>query len=224
MKAFKDWNTGWPENSWEITEPAIYYQASYSLLLSAFATDIYAPKVLATTFDYLVGPHAVKVQFNENVDASLVSGDIELKNLTTDQTIPAAQLTRAYDPATNTATLTYTGGILPDGNYRLTVIGPNITDQAGNALAANVTQEFFVLAGDANRDRVVDITDLGILSTNWQQSPRAFSQGDFNYDNVVDITDLGMLSTNWQKNVPPPAAPRTLAPRKINRSIDLITF
>ena len=29
MKSYKDWNTGWPEDSWEITEPAIYYQASY---------------------------------------------------------------------------------------------------------------------------------------------------------------------------------------------------
>jgi hypothetical protein len=37
-KSFRDWNTGWPENSWEITEPAIYYQAAYSLLLSQYAT------------------------------------------------------------------------------------------------------------------------------------------------------------------------------------------
>jgi hypothetical protein len=34
QKAYKDWNTGYPENSWEITEPAIYYQASYIMLLS----------------------------------------------------------------------------------------------------------------------------------------------------------------------------------------------
>jgi len=40
MKAFKDWDTGWNavrganENSWEITEPAIYYQSAYVLILS----------------------------------------------------------------------------------------------------------------------------------------------------------------------------------------------
>ncbi|MCB0638283.1 MAG: glycoside hydrolase family 9 protein, partial [Lewinella sp.] len=34
-KSFRDWNTGWPENSWEITEPAIYYQAAYLRLLTA---------------------------------------------------------------------------------------------------------------------------------------------------------------------------------------------
>jgi len=35
-KAFADFNLGWPENSWEITEPAIYYQAQYVRLLAAF--------------------------------------------------------------------------------------------------------------------------------------------------------------------------------------------
>jgi hypothetical protein len=40
MKAYRDWNTAWNaerranENSWEITEPAIYYQAVFTLLLS----------------------------------------------------------------------------------------------------------------------------------------------------------------------------------------------
>ncbi|MCB0542747.1 MAG: glycoside hydrolase family 9 protein [Saprospiraceae bacterium] len=36
MKSYKDWNTSWPQNSWEITEPAIYYQAAYIRLLSKF--------------------------------------------------------------------------------------------------------------------------------------------------------------------------------------------
>lgn len=33
-KSYLDFNTGWPDNSWEISEPAIYYQASYIRLLS----------------------------------------------------------------------------------------------------------------------------------------------------------------------------------------------
>jgi hypothetical protein len=42
MKAYRDWNAAWNarrqanEASWEITEPAIYYQAAYTLLLSQF--------------------------------------------------------------------------------------------------------------------------------------------------------------------------------------------
>ena len=34
QKSYKDWNTGWPQNSWEITEPAIYCQAAYLRLLA----------------------------------------------------------------------------------------------------------------------------------------------------------------------------------------------
>jgi hypothetical protein len=50
MKAFRDWNTGWNaeakanEESWKITEPAIYYQAAYLLLLSAFQSEEPSPE------------------------------------------------------------------------------------------------------------------------------------------------------------------------------------
>lgn len=36
MKSYRDWNTSWPQNSWEVTEPGIYYQAAYVRLLAAF--------------------------------------------------------------------------------------------------------------------------------------------------------------------------------------------
>ncbi len=36
QKSYKDWNTSWPEDSWQITEPAIYYQGAYVHLLSRF--------------------------------------------------------------------------------------------------------------------------------------------------------------------------------------------
>ena len=70
------------------------------------------------------------------------------------------------------------------------------------ALAANDLIIRYTLYGDANLDRTVDISDLGILATNWQQSPSRWNQGDFNYDGIVDISDLGMLATNWQQTVP----------------------
>lgn len=36
QKCYKDWNTGWPQNSWEISENAIYSQAAYSRLVCDF--------------------------------------------------------------------------------------------------------------------------------------------------------------------------------------------
>lgn len=39
MKAYMDRNDSYPVNSWEITEPGIYYQSSYLKLLSNFISD-----------------------------------------------------------------------------------------------------------------------------------------------------------------------------------------
>jgi hypothetical protein len=60
----------------------------------------------------------------------------------------------------------------------------------------------YTLLGDANQDGGVDVTDLGILATNWQGTNKTFGQGDFNYDRMIDVTDLGILATNWQKSLP----------------------
>jgi hypothetical protein len=43
QKAYKDWNAGYPENSWEITEPSIYCQASYVMLLARLMTATTMP-------------------------------------------------------------------------------------------------------------------------------------------------------------------------------------
>jgi len=34
QKSYLDWNTGWPQNSWQIPEPAIYYQSAYLMALA----------------------------------------------------------------------------------------------------------------------------------------------------------------------------------------------
>jgi hypothetical protein len=91
--------------------------------------------------------------------------------------------------------------VLPDGNYRATIPGGSVADASGNVLGTDITLDFFTLGGDANHDRHVDVSDLGILATNWQASGRTFSQGDFNYDGRVDVSDLGILATGWQKTV-----------------------
>jgi hypothetical protein len=105
---------------------------------------------------------------------------------------------------------------LGDGNYRATLQGGSITSALGKPLGAAEQIEFFVLAGDANRDRSVDVADLGILASNWQQSPRTFSQGNFDYspDGLVDVADLGILASHWQQQLAAPSAPAPLSTRR----------
>lgn len=175
------------------------------------------PTVLASSFQFLT-EQAVAISFSEDVSASFTAADVIVQNLTTSTTVPPSQMSVSYSMATNTATITFPGfssEILPNGNYRVTVLGAGITDAAGNAMVGTHVLDFFVLAGDANRDRKVDITDLGILATNWQQSPRDWSQGDFDYSGLVDITDLGILATHWQAQLAAPAPALSGAARAV---------
>ena len=56
------------------------------------------------------------------------------------------------------------------------------------------------LPGDANLDGVVDISDFGILQSNFFASG-TFNDGDFNADGVVDISDFGILQANFFQSV-----------------------
>ncbi len=52
--------------------------------------------------------------------------------------------------------------------------------------------------GDANSDGSVDVTDLGILATNYGgTSGLEWSDGDFTGDGAVDVNDLGILATYY---------------------------
>jgi hypothetical protein len=58
-----------------------------------------------------------------------------------------------------------------------------------------------LIPGDANKDGVVDVGDLGILAANYGTTTGAtWSMGDFNGDGVVDVGDLGILAANYGTN------------------------
>jgi type VI secretion system secreted protein Hcp len=171
--------------------------------------DVMQPSVVGSEFLFETAQQ-IQYAFNENVGASLSLGDFGIVNLTTGLPIPSSQLALSYNFFTNVATITapgVPGGILADGNYRVVIDNASVTDFAGNPLLPATNLDFYVLAGDANRDRKVDVADLGIFASNWQQSPRTFSQGNFDYsaNGLVDVNDLGILASNWQKQLPQPS-------------------
>jgi hypothetical protein len=57
---------------------------------------------------------------------------------------------------------------------------------------------------DANADGRVDVGDLGILATNFNESPAdpaGRAGGDFDGDNSVNVSDLGILATHFNKHL-----------------------
>jgi hypothetical protein len=84
-------------------------------------------------------------------------------------------------PATRTATITITA-----------------ENSAGSPRSVTVVQSAAdLIPGDANKDGVVDVCDLGILAANYGSSNKDWAQGDFNSDGIVDVGDLGILAANY---------------------------
>ncbi len=87
---------------------------------------------------------------------------------------------------------------LANGDYQFRLPAGSVFDRAGNPLAADSTMPFFILAGDLNRDRVVNFDDLLVLAQNYGQSGLSFTQGNLDRDLAgnVDFDDL-LLLAQW---------------------------
>ena len=175
------------------------------------------PTVVASTFEFEQS-HGIAVRFSESVQATLSISDIFLANLTQGFQVNPGSISLAYNTADNTATLAFPGlpsARLQDGNYRLTISAAGVTDAAGRLLDGdgNGTPgddylfEFFVFAGDANRDRTVDLGDFALLAANFNR-PGTFSQGDFNYSGTVELGDFSILASRMNQSLPPAALAR----------------
>jgi hypothetical protein len=151
-------------------------------------------------YQYNAANPTISITFNGDINpATLAATDLMLLDPATGQplpNLPAPAVT--YDSVTRTANWVFSTP-LPDGNYRAKLAAGSVSDARGNLLGDDFTFDFFVLAGDANHDAVVDTADLNVLAVYWNGSNKTFAQGDFNYDGHVDVADLVIFSGNWQK-------------------------
>lgn len=171
------------------------------------ALDVDSPRVAQGAYNFDTD-RAVRLGFSENVLASLDVADFSLVNLTTGTTVPAANYTLVQDAATNAVSLvpnaSINNGTFADGNYRLTVNANGVKDASGLNLdgdsdyidGGDYSLDFFVLAGDANRDHKVGFEDLVLVAQNYNK-PGTFSQGDFDYDGTVEFDDLVILAQRY---------------------------
>lgn len=74
QKSYLDFNTGWPENSWEITEPAIYYQAAYIRLLANLVPD---EDATTSTTNLQLNPDCIEIYPNPTNSFFVVRGSLE---------------------------------------------------------------------------------------------------------------------------------------------------
>ncbi len=189
--------------------------------------DRQAPSVSQGSFEWSTR-HAVILDFSEDILGSLDPSDLLLTNTTTGSPVPSSSITLLYDSQARRATLTFdgfNGAILPDGAYHLSLPSGSIEDAAGNVGAEAFAFDFHVLAGDANRDRVVNFSDLLILAQNYGQSNRTFSQGNFDYssDGFVGFSDLLLLAQRYGDSILAWKAPTPFASKRITRDVLTMT-
>jgi hypothetical protein len=85
----------------------------------------------------------------------------------------------------------------------------SLKDRSGNALASDFTLDFFVLAGDADRDGRVTIDDYFRLDLGYANQLAGFSNGDFDYSGVINADDYFLIDQGFLAQPGPQAsAPR----------------
>jgi len=171
------------------------------------------------------GANEITIEFSEGVTVN--HDDLTLSSATGNVTYDViADSTFSHTPGSTTATWTFgsdfladqvvltlddsvtdTAGVPLDGEWISPLawdlnnpdvpMGASIFPSGNNTFGGDFEFYFTILPGDANGDNVVDVTDLGDLSTNWQLTNQSFGNGDFSGDGVVDVTDLGLLATSW---------------------------
>jgi len=169
QKAFKAWNTSWPQNSWEITEPAIYYQAAYVRLLSkSIGTtappqpDTLAPTVPTNLAASNVTTTGFTLTWTASTDNVGVTGYEIFRNNVSLGTTPA-----------NEVAVT---GLAAGTTYSLTV---KARDAAGNVSAASAALS--VTTASAGTDLVV-YGDA--LNASWQNWSWGLAAGSPNFSNT----------------------------------------
>jgi len=189
-------------------------QIVFDPFLTATPLDT-TPPVLGAFFQYQ-SPQTLHLVFSEDVRPTFSPGDFALTNVTTHQAVPLTGL--AWDsPYTTSATIVFdNNAALPDGDYVLSKVG-SIADLSGNA-AADFSYSFFVLGGDADRNRRVDFNDLVKLAQNYNTvGSKTWSDGDFNGDRTVDFKDLVILAQRYNTSLGAPgAAAAAMAPTLAN--------
>lgn len=122
--------------------------------------------------------------------------DVTLINMITVENLP---------PNENmTITFTWdTAGVPACSNYTISAEAVPVlyeTDLEDNILTDGVVEVW--LMGDINGDRVVDMTDMGLVGAAFGSAPGDLywrAEADLDQNNLVDMTDLGLVAQNYGK-------------------------
>jgi len=170
QKSYLDWNTDFPQNSWEITEPGIYYQANYLRLLSSFSEPLPLPvEWLSNPQAYLRGDDVIVKWFtssewyNEKFEVEHSIDGIRFEHLGSVAGSGNSDLNLAYDYTHKNPPIGINYYRIKqvdyDGSFQYSVVVSVVVDVRSRInLYPNPTESFFMIEGPLS-DYSVQITD-----------------------------------------------------------------
>jgi hypothetical protein len=162
------------------------------------------PLLDSADFNLLVP--TVRFTLDSPIDAASVSAaDLHITQLQTNNTTTNA-VDVELSPDSRTLTFTLPTNLV-DGDYRFRIPVGAITANGGAPNQANFDMtglNVFFFAGDASRDRSIDIGDFSIIASRFNQSGTVL-EGDANYDGIVDIGDFAILASKFNTSLTPPS-------------------
>jgi endoglucanase len=218
QKSYKDWNTSWPQNSWTITEPAIYTQASYLRLISQFLNTSVPAQIKAviqgfynpalnkmnrkdTVKAYLrniSSPYNIVDSSKANIDSVTFSGSFLFANASSGTYYIVVNHRNTLETWSKAGGEVYTAGSSLSFNFNLDssqTFGKNVI----RVLSSPLT--FALYNGDANQDKIIDASDLSTVENDIANSVTGYVKSDITGDDFVDAGDLSIVENNASNSV-----------------------
>ncbi len=174
--------------------------------------DTIPPTVVSGALEYETR-QAISLTFSEPLNPLTVSAaDLSAFNLDDGTTPVATSVILSAGNTVATWVFNTPGTFINDGDYSFTLAAGSVSDVAGNGLGAAFNLSgptIFYFAGDADRNRIVNLLDFNILAANFGLVGRPFSMGNFDYDaaGLVGLNDFNLLAARFGLTVAPSAGP-----------------
>lgn len=163
--------------------------------------------VTSATFNAGSLPLTVDLTFSGDIGGTLAAGDVTVMRVSDGAAVGVASVATG---GAASARITLAGGALVDGNYRLTLPAGSVGSGA-TAMTDAFNFDFFLFAGDFNRDRRINIDDFGTMAINFNRAG-TISEGDADYSGAVDISDFAIVATRFNQQLPAGASAARMLP------------
>lgn len=213
QKSYKDWNTSWPQNSWTITEPAIYTQAAYVRLISNFVNASTASEISAVIQGYynsatnrmnkkdtvkismrnVSPPYAAVDSARSVVDSISFNGNFVFSNLSSGNYYVVLNHRNSIETWSKAGGEAYTSGGLFTFAFETDsseVFGNNVYRADSSPLT------FAIYNGDVNQDASIELTDLIAVFNDAESFVSGYVVTDVTGDDFVDLSDIAIVFNN----------------------------